>query len=137
MKNVYCHDGIIVLVALVILFLILGLACALYRPRNSKSKGIRKNKTHELRYNISTATNSSERNLESTDLESQKESLPMPIDRFEIRPNQLKINGVLGKGAYGIVSLGRYRISEDQGIDVAVKTVKGTFRDNSSAVKPL
>ena len=137
MKNVYCHDGIIILVALAILFLVLGLAFTFHPRRHSKSKGIHNNETHEFRYNISTATNGSEQNLECTDLESQKESLPMPIDRFEIRPDQLKINGVLGKGAYDIVRLGRYRISENQGIDVAVKRVKGTFRDNSSAVKPL
>ena len=137
MKNAYLHDGIIVFLGLAILFLVLGLAYAFYLQRHSKGKGIHKNKTQEFRYNISPATNGSEQNLECTYLESQKESIPTPIDRFEIRPDKLKIKGVLGRGAYGIVRLGRYRISEDQGINVAVKTIKGTFRDNSFAVESL
>ena len=135
MKNDFFRDAITVLLALAILAHVLGLVCVYRLRRRYNSKGIPNNETHEFRYNISTATNGSEQNLECTDLESQKESSPRPIDRFEIRPDQLEINGVLGREAYGIVRLDR--ISEDQGIDVVVKTVKSTFRDNSFAVEPL
>ena len=135
MKNACFRNAITVLLALAILAHVLGLVCVYRLRKRYNSKGIHNNITHEFRYNISTATNGSEQNLECTDLESQKESSPRPIDRFEIRPDQLEINGVLGREAYGIVRLGR--ISEDQGIDVAVKTVKSTFRDNSFSVEPL
>ena len=137
MENGHFHDIIIVVLALAILLLVLGFAYAFYLRIHSKSKGIHKNKIHEFRCNISTAANGSEQNLECTYSESQKESIPTPIDRFEIRPDKLKIKDVLGRGAYGIVRLGSYRISENHAIDVAVKTITGTFQDNSFAVEPF
>ena len=69
-------------------------------------------------------------------LEFEKGSLPMAKDIFEIGLGQFKIGDVLGSGAYGIVRHGCYHISENHVIDVAVKTLKGTFRDNFFAVQP-
>ena len=144
MKIAHFHDGIIILLILAILALVLGLVCAYHLRRHFKRKGTYNNETYKSCHNSSSATNGSEQNLECTyystrtlaNLGSEKETSPMPMDRLEIRPDKLKIKGVLGSGAYGIVRLGRYQILEDHAIDVAVKTLKGTFRDNSFAVQP-
>ena len=68
-------------------------------------------------------------------LEFEKKSLPMSEDKFEIRPGQLKVKSVLGSGASGIVRLGCYQVSKNHAIDVAVKTLKGTFRDEFFSVQ--
>ena len=143
-ESAHFHDGIIVVPALAILALVLGLTYAYHLRRHSKSKGSHNNKTYKFCQNLNSATSDSKKNLECTfysigtpaNLEFEKKSLLVPKDRFEIRPDQLKIKDILGSGASGIVRFGFYQISENRAIDVAVKTLKGTFRDNSFAVQP-
>ena len=129
------HVGIIVFTALIILALVLGLAYMYYRRRHSKIRGSRNNKIYKFCHNPKPATNGSKNNLTCTfyttetpaNFESEEKSLPMEKDRFEIRPDQLKIKNILGSGASGIVKLGSYQMSENLAIDVAIKTLRGTF----------
>ena len=128
----------------IVLALVLGLACVYHLRRHLKSKGSHNTKTKKFSPNLNSATNGDEKNLECAfysmgtpvNLEFETKSLPMPKDRFEICLNQLEIKNVLGSGASGIVRLGCYRISENHAIDVAVKALKGKFRNNSFAVQP-
>ena len=138
------HIGIIIVPALATLTLVLGLVYAYYFGMHSKTKESRNNKFYKFPHNLSSAVNGNKRNLERTFdsmgmpaiLESEKKSLPMPKDRFEIRPDQLKIKDILRSGASGIIRHGCYKISKNLAIDVAVKTIKGMFGDNSYAVQP-
>lgn len=49
----------------------------------------------------------------------------LPHDKFELSPQQLKLKGVLGSGAYGIVRLASLQVEFGTTIDVAVKMMKG------------
>ena len=107
-------------------------------------KGSKNNKIYKVCHNLNSTTTGSQGNLgrifysieTPVNLELEKNSLPIPKDTFEIHPGQLKIEHVLGSGTFGIVRLGCYQISDNHAIDVAVKTLKGTFQNIFIAVQP-
>ena len=117
-----------------ILALVFGLAYAYYPRRQSAIEGGLENINEEFGHNLDPAINGSNKNLELANLEFEKKTLPVPKDKFEIHPGQLKIKDILGSGVCGIVRLSCYQISKNRAINVAVKTLKGTFRDISFAV---
>lgn len=49
----------------------------------------------------------------------------LPHDKFQLAPQQLKLKGILGSGAYGIVRLASWQDEFGTIADVAVKMVKG------------
>lgn len=49
----------------------------------------------------------------------------LPYDKFELNPQKLKLKGVLGSGAYGIVRLASLQDEFGAMMDVAVKMMKG------------
>ena len=134
-KSTHFHIGIIVFTALIILAPVIGLAYMYYRRRHSKIIGRRNNEIDKFCHNPKPATNGSKNNLICTfyptktpaNFEFEQKCLPMEKDRFEIRPDQLTIKDILGSGASGIVRLGSYQSSENLAIDVAIKTLRGTF----------
>ena len=121
----------------ILVFVPIGRACVKHLRRRDKSSET--NKIYKFCHNRNSATKGSKKNLEATfhsmrtlaNLEFEQKSLSMSKDRFEIIPGQLKIKRVLGSGASGIVRLGCYQVSENHAIDVAVKTLRGTSRNNS------
>lgn len=49
----------------------------------------------------------------------------LPHDKFQLAPQQLKLKGILGSGAYGIVRLASLQNEFGAIVDVAVKMMKG------------
>lgn len=49
----------------------------------------------------------------------------LPYDKFELNSQKLKLKGVLGSGAYGIVRLASLQDEFGDITDVAVKMMKG------------
>lgn len=49
----------------------------------------------------------------------------LPHDKFQLAPQQLKLKGILGSGAYGIVRLASLQNEFGAVADVAVKMMKG------------
>lgn len=49
----------------------------------------------------------------------------LPYDKFELNPQKLKLKGVLGSGAYGIVRFASLQDEFGAMTDVAVKMMKG------------
>jgi len=52
----------------------------------------------------------------------------LPRDKFQLAPQRLKLKGILGSGAYGIVRLASLRDEFGAVTDVAVKMMKGIAR---------
>jgi len=52
----------------------------------------------------------------------------LPHDKFQLCPQRLKLKGILGSGAYGIVRLASLQDEFGTVTDVAVKTMKGITR---------
>jgi len=52
----------------------------------------------------------------------------LPRDKFQLPPQRLKLKGILGSGAYGIVRLASLRDEFGAVTDVAVKMMKGIAR---------
>lgn len=48
-------------------------------------------------------------------------------DKFQLAPQQLKLKGILGSGAYGIVRLASFQDEFGVIADVAVKMMKGSL----------
>jgi len=53
------------------------------------------------------------------------ENILLPHDKFQLAPQQLKLKGILGSGAYGIVRLASLQDEFGTITDVAVKMMKG------------
>lgn len=49
----------------------------------------------------------------------------LPHDKFQLAPQRLKLKGILGSGAYGIVRLASLQDEFGAIVDVAVKMMKG------------
>lgn len=52
----------------------------------------------------------------------------LPRDKFQLCPQRLKLKGILGSGAYGIVRLASLQDEFGTVMDVAVKMMKGTMQ---------
>lgn len=61
--------------------------------------------------------------------ERELDNNPLMHNKFELCPQLLKLGGVLGSGAYGIVRLGSLQDEFGNDKDVAVKMLKGETND--------
>lgn len=61
--------------------------------------------------------------------DAETNSMPLVNDKFQLCPKFLKLKGILGSGAYGIVRMGSLQDQYDNVTSVAVKMLKG--RTNS------
>lgn len=61
----------------------------------------------------------------------------LPYDKFELNAQKLKLKGVLGSGAYGIVRLASLQDEFGAMTDVAVKMMKGITEQRYNTTKYL
>ncbi|XP_029169749.1 tyrosine-protein kinase receptor torso-like [Nylanderia fulva] len=110
------REIIIALPTLMIIGIVLGVICM---QRHKK-----KNKKINMEYMHFEDSMDSLKNSLNRDYAVENGDTLLPYDKFELNPQKLKLKGVLGSGAYGIVRLALLQDEFDTITDVAVKMMK-------------
>lgn len=110
------REIIVTLSTLVIIVLVFGIICM--RRRNKK------NKRTNIEYTHFEGSMDSLKKPLNRDYAVENSDTLLPHDKFQLAPQQLKLKGILGSGAYGIVKLASLRDEFGAITDVAVKMMK-------------
>ncbi|XP_020294315.1 tyrosine-protein kinase receptor torso-like isoform X2 [Pseudomyrmex gracilis] len=110
------YEIIVALPIIVIVTVIFGVICVQYRKK--------KNKRIKLEYMHFEDSTDMLKKHSKRDYAIENADVLLPHDKFELSPQQLKLKGLLGSGAYGIVRLASLQVEFGTTIDVAVKMMK-------------
>ncbi|XP_025266682.1 tyrosine-protein kinase receptor torso isoform X1 [Camponotus floridanus] len=110
------REIIVALPALIIITVVFGVICMQHRKK--------KNKQINMEYmHFEDSIDSLKKPLKR-DYAIENKDILLPYDKFELNSQKLKLKGVLGSGAYGIVRLASFQDEFGVMTDVAVKMMK-------------
>ncbi|XP_018404587.1 PREDICTED: tyrosine-protein kinase receptor torso-like [Cyphomyrmex costatus] len=110
------REIIVALSTLVIVMGVFGIICIRYRNK--------KNKRTNMEYMYFESSMDSLKKLLNRDYVVENSNTLLPHDKFQLAPQRLKLKGILGSGAYGIVRLASLQDDLGSIVDVAVKMMK-------------
>ncbi|EZA58397.1 Fibroblast growth factor receptor [Ooceraea biroi] len=111
------HEIIVALPTLMIIAAVFGVICL--QHRNRKTRQVNMEYMH-----FEDSTSDSLKKPLKRDYTAENAETLLPHDKFQLCPEQLKLKGILGSGAYGIVRLASLQDEFGTVTDVAVKMMK-------------
>ncbi|KAG7200074.1 hypothetical protein KM043_000521 [Ampulex compressa] len=111
----------IVLPTIATILLLTGMICIWYHRQKSMRRGMEYIRIEAIGRKETTEVGGKSR---WQNYASNSPDVPAASDKFELDPRRLKLKGILGSGACGIVRLGSLKNEHDEPMDVAVKMLK-------------
>ncbi|KYQ58830.1 Fibroblast growth factor receptor 3 [Trachymyrmex zeteki] len=112
-----------IIVALSTLVIVIGVFGIIYMQHRNKREKKRDKRTN-MKYIHFEGSMDSLKKLLNRDYAVENSDTLLPHDKFQLAPQRLKLKGILGSGAYGIVRLASLQDEFGAIVDVAVKMMK-------------